>query len=79
MLNYIGNPGSCTQNSGTLSYIEIEDILLDSSLGAVTTMDSTAAVMIATWGGNQWISYDNDQTLELKRTYANSICLGGYA
>ena len=40
-------------------------------------MDPAAAAMIAVWGGNQWVSYDNQQTLAMKVDFANKHCLGG--
>ncbi|KAH8802952.1 hypothetical protein F5884DRAFT_903558 [Xylogone sp. PMI_703] len=72
-----GNAGSCTQSSGTLSYTEIEAILNDPSNNAVITLDPVAAVQIVTWGGNQWVSFDNQETMEMKQAYANSRCIGG--
>ena len=30
-----------------------------------------------TWDSNQWISYDDDDTFDQKRKFANSRCLGG--
>ncbi|KAI7787792.1 hypothetical protein LA080_014164 [Diaporthe eres] len=39
--------------------------------------DEEAAVMIATWDGDQWVSYDNTETLHTKVQFANTRCLGG--
>ena len=44
---------------------------------ATVSLDPVAAVKIVTWGGNQWVSYDDAQTLKMKIQYANSKCLGG--
>lgn len=33
--------------------------------------------MIATWDGDQWVSYDNTKTLHTKVQFANTRCLGG--
>jgi chitinase len=69
-----GNPGPCTQTGGILSNIEIHDIVAQ---GAKVALDHAAAVQIATWGTNQWASFDDKTTLKMKMDYANSVCLGG--
>ncbi|MCJ1228651.1 hypothetical protein MMC12_005312 [Toensbergia leucococca] len=68
-----GNPGQCTASAGTLSFAEIERQVAS---GAKVTLDQSAAVKIVTWS-NQWVSYDDEDTLKLKIEYANSKCLGG--
>lgn len=69
-----GKPGPCTQTSGILSSDEIQNIIKD---GASTTLDKAAAVEMVTWDANQWVSWDDKQTLGMKVDYANSRCLGG--
>jgi chitinase len=54
---------------------EIENIITTNSLTPV--WDKTAAVKWITWDSNQWVSYDDDDTFQQKRTFANSRCLGG--
>lgn len=39
--------------------------------------DVDAAVKYITWSGNQWVSYDDQQTFQQKIEYANRIGLGG--
>jgi chitinase len=34
------------------------------------------AVKVASWG-NQWVAYDNEETLKMKSKYAQFLCLGG--
>lgn len=70
-----GNPGPCTQTAGVLSDSEIVDII--ATEGATVVTDAVAAVEIATWGGNQWVSYDSVGTFRQKIEWANSHCLGG--
>lgn len=70
-----GNPGPCTQTAGILSDVEIMNIIAQEH--ATVSLDPVAAVKIVTWGGNQWVSYDDAQTLKMKIQYANSKCLGG--
>ncbi|KAF4552683.1 putative glycosyl hydrolases family 18 protein 1 [Elsinoe fawcettii] len=69
-----GTPGECTANSGTLSYDEISDVI---AAGATVTLDKDAAIKQVTWGSDQWVSYDDTETLAMKIDYANKHCLGG--
>jgi chitinase len=55
-------------------YSEIKDLL---DAGATPVLDKTAAVKYITWDTNQWVSYDDDETLKMKINYANKNCLGG--
>jgi chitinase len=71
----LANPGPCTQTAGVLSDSEIVDII--ATEGATVVTDAVAAVEIATWGGNQWVSYDSVATFRQKIEWANSHCLGG--
>ncbi|OHW97432.1 glycoside hydrolase family 18 protein [Colletotrichum incanum] len=66
--------GACTGTPGVLSAAEIHDIV---DKGAKVTFDQAAAVKIATWNSNQWVSWDDAETLKLKIDYANQRCLGG--
>lgn len=68
-------PGPCSQNSGTLTAYEIRQII--ASGVAQVTLDPEAAVEIVTWGGDQWVSYDDFPTFKMKIDYANEVCLGG--
>ena len=68
------NPGPCSASAGTLMFSEIQDII---AAGAKVTKDEDAAVAIVTWDENQWVSYDDTDTLKKKVDYANSKCLGG--
>ncbi|KAK5129371.1 hypothetical protein LTR08_003556 [Meristemomyces frigidus] len=70
-----GNPGPCTNSSGTLSNAEINLIISQNDL--TPTFDNVAAVNWITWGSNQWVSYDNGPSIQLKLQRANQLCLGG--
>jgi chitinase len=70
-----GNAGPCTGTSGILSNAEITTIISQNSL--TPSFDPVAAVKWITWDSNQWVSYDDGQTVQLKITYANQHCLGG--
>ncbi|GAB0145998.1 hypothetical protein EsHS_00006412 [Epichloe bromicola] len=67
--------GECTGTPGVFSAKEINGVI--KSKGATVTFDKEAAVDIVTWGGNQWVSWDDAKTLKLKLDYANLRCLGG--
>jgi chitinase len=69
-----GKAGNCTQSVGTLSYAEIERVIAN---GATVTKDDTAAVKMVVYDTNQWVSYDDAETLKMKVDYANAHCLGG--
>lgn len=68
------NGGQCTGTPGVLSAAEIVKII---NGGAKVTFDPVAAVKIVTWDTDQWVSWDDAQTLKLKQDYANERCLGG--
>lgn len=59
----------------TFSLQEIKDIISKNNLNP--TWNKKAGVKWITWGGNQWVSYDDNDTFEQKRDFANSRCLGG--
>lgn len=56
-------------------FTEIETIISQLSLEPVFV--DTDAVKYIVWNENQWVSYDDAQTLQMKLDYANTICLGG--
>lgn len=67
--------GECTGTPGVLSAAEINKIIKN---GGKVTFDKEAAVKIVTWDTDQWVSWDDSETLKLKMAYANQRCLGGY-
>ena len=69
------NPGPCSKASGIFDYREISDIITKNNLQPVH--DEKAGVKWITWDSNQWVSYDDAQTFQQKRDFANSRCLGG--
>ncbi|KAF1942210.1 hypothetical protein EJ02DRAFT_346150 [Clathrospora elynae] len=68
------DPGPCSDASGIFTYQEIQEIIFTNKL--TPTWDKTAAVKWISWG-NQWVSYDDEDTFKQKRDFANSRCLGG--
>ncbi|EEU41819.1 uncharacterized protein NECHADRAFT_53983, partial [Fusarium vanettenii 77-13-4] len=69
------DPGPCTANSGTLAYFEIMDIVDKYDL--TPYWDEKDAVKYITWGGDQWVSYDDHDTIQQKIEFANALGLGG--
>ncbi|KAF2737441.1 hypothetical protein EJ04DRAFT_430966, partial [Polyplosphaeria fusca] len=68
-------PGPCTQNSGTLSYKEITEIVEAHKLTPIYDRDN--AVKYITWDNDQWVSYDDEETFKQKIDLANDLGLGG--
>ncbi|XP_052892081.1 chitinase-3-like protein 1 [Anopheles moucheti] len=66
-----GRSGVFTQEDGTLAYYEVQD---DFSSGRV--WDSEQCVPYAVFG-DQWVSYDDPQSIRLKCEYIQSEDLGG--
>lgn len=60
-----------------LSYDEIMDIIDDPSRNPTVWLDPVAAVKIAVYDGDQWVAYDDTETLKMKLDFANSVCMGG--
>ncbi|KAK2022354.1 family 18 glycosyl hydrolase [Colletotrichum zoysiae] len=65
----------CTGTVGVALNSEIDDLI--AGQGAEPTLDNDAAVKIVTWGDNNWLAYDDEETLRLKTDFARSQCLGG--
>lgn len=63
-----GKAGPCTATVGILSDIEIREVV---AAGATVTLDPVAAVKIVTWDDNQWVSYDDAETMNLKQVSSN--------
>ncbi|OAQ77245.1 carbohydrate-binding module family 18 protein [Purpureocillium lilacinum] len=70
-----GAAGNCTNSPGILSSMEIRRLISDE--GATPYLNSTAMVKYFTYGGNNWVGYDDSETLEMKRAFAEASCLGG--
>jgi chitinase len=70
-----GTKGPCTDQSGILSYAEIMDIKDKYDLSPV--YDQEHGVKYLTFEGDQWVSYDDLDTIQQKVEFANSKGLGG--
>ncbi|KAJ5726245.1 glycoside hydrolase [Penicillium malachiteum] len=68
------NKGQCSREVGILLNSEIDEIVADKELES--TFYSGADVQVLHWD-DQWLSYDDAKTLQLKTEYARGLCLGG--
>nr|AIT18894.1 chitinase [Hirsutella thompsonii] len=69
-----GKPGECTGTGGVLSAGEINRAIKN---GGKMTLDEPSAAQIVTFGGDQWVSFDDSKSLGLKQKWANEHCIGG--
>jgi chitinase len=69
------DPGSCSKNSGTLSFREIQSII--DQFDIEPYWDKDAAVKYITWNQDQWVSYDDEDTFKQKLEYGNKLGIGG--
>jgi hypothetical protein len=81
-----GAKGDCTDSMGILSAAEI-DRIITSNIGKRDVHgrdvigvihDTVAAVKIATFGGTQWVSFDDEDTFSAKKQLGTMLGLGGY-
>lgn len=67
----------CSREVSVALNSEIEDIMAQT--GAKPVLDRDAAVKMLVWGpgGNQWVTFDDQDTLKIRADFARSQCLGG--
>jgi chitinase len=70
-----GDAGDCSATAGILLNSEIEQIISEYDLSPMLYED--AAVKTITWNGDQWVSFDDEDTWKIKADFAKSQCLGG--
>lgn len=66
--------GECTDAEGTLAWFEIADIAAKKDVSPKYDEQSMSEIMV--WG-DQWVAFDDDKTLSMKREYASSSCFKG--
>ncbi|KAF2743763.1 glycoside hydrolase family 18 protein [Sporormia fimetaria CBS 119925] len=69
-----GESGECSREIGILLNSEIDDLVKEHNV--TPTLYKDEAVKVAAWG-NQWVSYDDEETFKLKSEFAQSLCMGG--
>ncbi|KAI1157988.1 glycoside hydrolase superfamily [Nemania serpens] len=67
-------PGPCTAFGGVMSLTEIEELI--PQIGVDPILDSEAMMKYLVWS-DQWIGYDDLETIAMKKAWANSHCFGG--
>ena len=70
----VSRPGPCTNFGGVMSLQEIENLI--PQLGVQPTLLANDMMKQLTWG-DQWIGYDDLQTIAMKKQWASSHCFGG--
>ncbi|KAL3490749.1 killer toxin alpha/beta [Aspergillus germanicus] len=75
IFSYGSKPGECTNSAGILANSEIRRIITENNL--TPTLDIEAAVKWISWDTDQWVSYDDGETIQMKIAEANRLCLGG--
>ena len=71
-----GKAGPCTNNPGTLAWFEVDEIIAKNE-AVKPKLDSSSMSKILIWDSNQWIAYDDEETLAMRRHYAKEHCLKG--
>lgn len=67
-------PAPCTNFEGVMSLVEIEQLIKKRNLKPKFLEESLMKQI--TWD-DQWIGYDDDETFEAKRNFADGLCFGG--
>lgn len=68
-------PQICSNEISVLLNSEIDELVTKKNLKP--TLDKDAAVKIITYDQNNWVTYDDADTLQIKADFARSQCLGG--
>lgn len=67
--------GRCTNSPGTLAWFEINEI--KASSGSQSILDSDSMSKILFFDNDQWVAYDDEDTLLLRQEYAGKNCMLG--
>ncbi|KAF3807414.1 Chitotriosidase-1 [Colletotrichum gloeosporioides] len=67
-------PAKCTNQAGVMSLTEIQDLIKEK--GLQPRLLEGAMMKELTWD-DQWIGYDDEETVALKKKFANNYCFGG--
>ncbi|KAI0968546.1 hypothetical protein F4678DRAFT_481781 [Xylaria arbuscula] len=68
------NPGPCTNTAGVLSLREIQQKI--DAQGLVPKLVEGAMIKQLVWE-DQWIGYDDAETIAMKKSWADGYCFGG--
>lgn len=67
-------PGVCTNSEGVMSLVEIQQLIKEK--GLTPKLLPEAMMKQITWD-DQWIGYDDADTIKLKKAWADNQCFGG--
>jgi chitinase len=67
--------GECTDAPGTLGWFEIEKIIKEQNLKPI--FDKETMSKILHFNNDQWVAYDDEETLGFKRNWARKNCMRG--
>ncbi|KAM7188895.1 hypothetical protein V8F33_010342, partial [Rhypophila sp. PSN 637] len=67
-------PAACTNSYGVMSAREIQNIIKEKKLTPKLLQPSMMKQI--TWEG-QWMGYDDDETIAMKKKWADGLCFGG--
>ncbi|KAM7188802.1 class III chitinase [Naviculisporaceae sp. PSN 640] len=67
-------PGPCTNSDGVMSLVEIQQLIKQK--GLTPKYNAEAMMKELTWD-DQWIGYDDADTIKAKKEWANNQCFGG--
>ncbi|KAK8051637.1 glycoside hydrolase superfamily [Apiospora rasikravindrae] len=67
-------PGVCTNGDGVMSLVEIQELIKENGLTPKYLPD--AMMKQITWD-DQWIGYDDEETIARKKAWADNQCFGG--
>ncbi|RNA00939.1 chitotriosidase-1 precursor [Brachionus plicatilis] len=70
----ISKPGQYTKEAGVLSYFEICQIIRENNLVEVIHPEQK---VVGLKFGDQWIGYENEESITLKANFIKENCLGG--
>ncbi|KAK9422564.1 putative chitinase [Seiridium unicorne] len=70
-----GTPGTCSATAGILTYQEIS--AKNSTLDVQTFYNATTTVKYNVFNGDQWVSYDDQQSWWDKKSFLSGRCLSG--
>ncbi|KAI0552393.1 hypothetical protein F4679DRAFT_535452 [Xylaria curta] len=68
-------PAPCTNFGGVMSLQELQAVVIP-EVGVKPILDSDAMMKYLVWS-DQWIGYDDLDTIAMKKTWASSHCFGG--
>jgi chitinase len=70
-------PGGCAGEDGYMPFFTIDEFIQSGNYSSLQLNPTTGSMELVI-EGNKWISFDNQETFQLKASMASKYCLGGY-